>query len=82
MDTEDRKKLNRALELSEENNKMLKSLVRNMRWGRLFKILYWAVIIAVSLGAFYYSQPYLDKAESLLTSFSETVSAVNHNLSK
>ena len=81
MDSEDRKKLNRALEISEENNTMLKALVRSMRWSRLFKILYWSILIAVSVGAFYYLQPYVDKLSSAYTSLEKRVSHVNSYLS-
>ena len=81
MDTEDKKKLNRALEISEENNTMLKALVRSMRWARLFKIVYWGILIAISVGAFYYLQPYVDKASSAYSTFQQGVNRINTYLS-
>ena len=82
MDTEDKKKLERALELSEENNRILKTLLRNMRWGRLIKMVYWGVIIAASVGAFYYLQPTLDKAVHTYGTFENSVKNFNAYLSK
>ncbi len=32
-------------------------------WGRLWHILYWAIIIGASVGAYYFVQPYVDKAK-------------------
>jgi hypothetical protein len=77
MEPEDKKKLDRALALSEENNKILKTLLRNMRWGRLFRVLYWGVIIAASVGVFYYFQPVLDRFISAYGSFEDGVGKVN-----
>jgi hypothetical protein len=65
MDIEERQKLYRILEVSEENNQMLKTMLRNMRWGRLIKTVYWVVIIGASVGAFYYTQTYFDQLLSV-----------------
>jgi len=60
MDPEEKIMLKRAIDLSEENNQMLKKLVRAMRWGRLVRFLYWGILIAISVGSFYYVQPYIN----------------------
>ena len=59
MDSDEKAMLKRALEISEDNNQMLKKLVRAMRWDRLVRTLYWGIIIAISVGAFYTVQPYM-----------------------
>ncbi len=82
MDIEDKKKIDRALALSEENNKILKTLLRNMRWGRLFRTIYWGVIIAASVGAFYYFQPYIDQLIGTYTSIETSVKGLNSYLSQ
>ena len=41
-----------------ENNQMLHKLVRAQRWNSFFTFLRWMFIIAISLGAYYYLQPY------------------------
>ena len=69
MDPQDKAKLDKALALSEENNRILKSLQRYMRLGRLMSLLYWVVIIGVSVGSFYYLQPYINQILKTYSSF-------------
>jgi hypothetical protein len=52
-------KLNRILELAEENNKMLRSLHRSQRAGTIFRILYWLIIIGSLVSAYYFLGPIL-----------------------
>ena len=73
MDTEDRNKLQRALELSEENNRMLKKLVRAMRWAKLLRVIYFLVIIGSTIGVFYLVQPYLNQAIDTYGSLRDSV---------
>lgn len=56
--------LKKALELSQENNEMLRAMKRSMFIGRIFRIAYWVVIIGAGVGAYYYIEPYLDGAVS------------------
>lgn len=60
MDPETKEILDETLELSKENNKMLKKLRNAMRVSRAFKIVYWTVIIGSMLGVYYYFQPFID----------------------
>ncbi len=62
MQPDEREMLKKALELSQENNKMLHSIKRGMMWGRVTRILYWVIIIGASIGAYYYVEPYLNTA--------------------
>jgi hypothetical protein len=77
MDSEDRQKLNRALELSEENNKLIKKLVRAMRWGRLVRAIYWIILIAISVGSLYVIKPYLDQLKSIYGTIGDTTTKIN-----
>jgi hypothetical protein len=77
MEQEDKRKLERLLDISEENNKILKTLLRNMRWGRLLRIIYWGLIIAASVGAFYYFQPLIDELSGAYGAFQGEVGKVN-----
>ena len=61
MNPDDRKLLERAVALSEENNKILHGIRRANRWAIVYKIFYWVVIIAVSYGTYVYVQPYVDQ---------------------
>lgn len=53
--------LKKTLAISEENNKMLRSIYRAQRWGRVWKITYWVAVVALAFGAYYYIQPYVDQ---------------------
>ena len=76
MDPESKKLLEDTYALTEENNKMLHNIKRSMFLARIMSILYWLVIIGVSVGAFYFIQPYIDqlmgvygKASGVINSF-------------
>jgi len=60
MTPEEKELLQRSVDLSEENNKMLHSIRRYMRISRIMSILYWVVIIGSAIGAFYLIQPYIE----------------------
>ncbi len=60
MDPRDREMLEQALELAEENNKLLKRLYTSMWWSRITRVLYWVIIIGTAVGAYYYVEPYLN----------------------
>jgi hypothetical protein len=57
MSDETDKKLDEILAETRENNKLLRSMVRSARLGRIMSLLYYLVIIAATVGAFYYVQP-------------------------
>ncbi len=59
MNPQDKELLQKSYDLSLENNKILRGIRSSNRWGRFFHFVYWVIIIGVSLGAFYYLQPYV-----------------------
>lgn len=59
--------LQKILEISEENNKILHSMRRSMRLARIWSIIYWTVIIGSAIGAYYIIQPYIDQLVSVYT---------------
>lgn len=75
---EEREMLERTAALAEDNNKMLHAMRRSMFWSRVMGALYWIAIIGISIGAFYFIQPYVDKVMKLYNS----VSGVLNNLPK
>ena len=77
MTPEERELLERAVELGEENQKVLKSIKRSMTVSRVIRILYWVVIIGASVGLFYFFQPYIDKTVSFYGGLSDGVGDVN-----
>jgi hypothetical protein len=60
MTPEERSLLERTYQLAEENNQILTSMRRRGRLGLIFRICYWVIIIGISIGAFYFIQPYVD----------------------
>jgi len=73
MDPRERDMLKRALELSEENNEMLRSMRRSMRIGIIFRTIYWVVVIGIAVGAFYLIQPYVDGVTEMYSGFRENL---------
>ena len=65
MEPEDNRMLKRVLELSESNHKMLKKLHRNLLLHRIFSIIYWVLIIGVTVGLYYYLQPVFDQVSKI-----------------
>ena len=61
MDQEDKEILRKTLDISQRNNRMLEKISRGMFWGRVFRYIYWAVIIGIGVGAYYFIQPYIDQ---------------------
>lgn len=57
----DSRKLDELLEISHENNKILRSMRRTQRWSSVFRFVYWAVIVGSIFGVYYYFQPTLQK---------------------
>jgi len=60
MTPEEHSLLERTHKLAEENNEILLRMRRYNRLWNVFRILYWVVIILVSIGAFYVIQPFFD----------------------
>lgn len=57
MSPEERSLLERTYKMVEENNTILLSIRRNARIGTAMKFIYWAVIIGLSFGVYYFIQP-------------------------
>lgn len=65
MTPEERKLLEKTLQLTLENNLILHKQQRAARWSRMFHVVYWMGIIGASLGAYYLIQPYVDQIKEL-----------------
>lgn len=57
----DARKLDELLEVTHENNKILRSMRRSQRWSSFFTLVYWAIILGSIFGAYYYFQPTIQK---------------------
>lgn len=63
MEVEEKRMLNEALELSRENHRMLTKLYRSMLWGRVYRVIYWIIAIGITIGSFYFLQPYIEQLQ-------------------
>lgn len=59
MDSEEKDLLKKSIEIAEDNNKILHSIVRYMHVSRIMTFVYWIFIVGSAVGAFYFIQPYL-----------------------
>ncbi len=65
MSPEERQLLIQTHRMVEENNALLRKMHRSALVGRIFSILYWVIIIGLSVGAFYFIQPYVNQIQGL-----------------
>ena len=73
MSPEERELLNRSVSLAEDNNKMLRSMRRSMRWASVVRAIYWILIIGSAIGVFYFLQPYIDEVVKTYGSISASL---------
>lgn len=66
MNADERHMLEEILKITEQNNRILRRMRREVVLGRLFHILYWAIIIAVAVASYYYIKPYLGSLDGAL----------------
>jgi hypothetical protein len=57
----DSQKIDEILDLTRENNKILRSMRRTQRWSSFFTYVYWLVILGSIFGVYYYFQPTIQK---------------------
>ncbi len=83
----EQEKLDEMLELTRENNKILRKMHRGMIWSQIFTFLYWMVILGVMGASYYYLQPYITKywglyqsAVSTLEQIKETGSTLTNDI--
>lgn len=73
MTPEEKDLLERTYELTKENSELLRKLNRTRVWAIAWRVTYWAIILLLSLGAYYFIQPYIEAVRGVLPGFSEAV---------
>ncbi len=68
--------MRKNLEVSQESFKILKKMHRARIWGGVFKTIKWIVIIALSVGSYYYVEPYLNKMIDTVSSMSSSMEQI------
>ncbi len=82
MDQESKKLLEETYELERENNKMLHKLRRAQKNAVLMSVAYWFIVIGISVGAFYFVQPYVDSAIKLYKDANQSINQIKGFLPK
>jgi len=82
MDPNTNQLLRDILETTEENNKLLRKMHRSMVWGRVFRFIYWMIIIGLALGSYYYLQPYLETLWATYQNISSGVDSIQNATSQ
>jgi len=77
VDPQSQQLLEETAELAKENNQMLRSMRRSMRWSQIMNTVYWLFIIGTAIGAFYFLQPYIAQLESAYNSASGVLKTLN-----
>ena len=54
-------KFDELLDLTRENNRILRGMRRQMIWSQVFTYIYWLFILGAMGWSYYYFQPYLQK---------------------
>lgn len=65
MTPEEKQLLEETVAITKETHRLVGKMYKHMMWGSVTRIVYWAVIIGASVGAFYLIQPYIDSIKSL-----------------
>ncbi len=73
--------LQENLELTRKNSKKIKRIHAYMRRTFVAKLMYWLVIILVTVGAFYYVQPYINRALTTYQTLSDQLESTSGYLS-
>lgn len=76
MTPEEKSLLERTYKIAEENNVILRGIRRANRISTIMRILYWLVIVGVTLGAFYYLQPYIDSMFEIIDKAQESIQSI------
>ncbi len=69
-DTERTDEFKELLELTRENNRILRSMHRRMLWSQVFTVVYWCAILGVMTWSYYFIAPYMEQYWGLFQQFS------------
>ena len=66
MDSDDKRMLEKVMQMTEQNNRILRKMRREVLWGRFFHFIYWVLIIGIAVVSYYYIKPYLGSLDNAL----------------
>ncbi|HEU0085893.1 MAG TPA: hypothetical protein VFQ59_02960 [Candidatus Paceibacterota bacterium] len=77
MDPELKSKMEEVLQMTEENNKIIKTLRRTIRIGQVIRGVYWLIIIGIAVSAYYFAQPYVEGVKDTYSGAQNDISNLN-----
>ncbi len=78
MNPEEKQMLEETLELSQENNKMLKHIRRSQKMAAVIRIFYWVLVLVVSYGAYTFAEPYVNQMVKIIQSSQTELSNIRN----
>ena len=78
MDPETTQQLQKLIELTEQNHKILSKMQNHIRWGMFFGVMKWLLFVGLAVGSYVVVQPYIDQVMKVYKSL-ETTQAQNQN---
>ena len=69
-------KIDELLDLTKENNRILRSMHRRMIWSQVFSYIYWLIILGSIGWSYYYLQPYISKYMNAYQTISRSLSTM------
>ncbi len=82
MNPEEKELLEKTYELSKENNHILKGIKNSKRWSALFRFIYWIIIVGVSVGVFYFVQPYINSVLKMYNDIQNNLDTIKSVIDK
>ncbi|MCK5022092.1 MAG: hypothetical protein KAR54_02495 [Candidatus Pacebacteria bacterium] len=82
MDSEEKQMLKESLKTIKENRQILNKIKKGMLWGRISRIIYWVIIVGISLGAYYYVQPFVDSARETVHQIQSGASSLTEGVTE
>lgn len=76
MDPWSRETLKEIVELTRENNKILKGIRNSQRWASILRALYWIMIVVSAVGGYYALKPYLSSLTNVYTENNSLLNSV------
>ena len=77
MDPDTKKLLEENQSVSKENNRLLLEVRKVQKRAQMIKIVYWAVIIIIGIGAYFAVSPYFTQLESIYTGGQSSLDTIN-----
>ena len=73
MDEELKKLLEENINITKENETLLRKVIWNQRLGHVFSVVKWVLIIGSAVGLFYYLQPLIDQTRDFYRGLIDSV---------